>query len=243
MRISVIIPTWCEAVDIGDTVAHAAWADEVIVADARSPDGTADEARRAGALVVEAGKGRGSQLRAGAAIARGDVLLFLHADARLEEGAHEAIVRALDQPHVVGGNFYIRFAPRSVAADVFTFANDWRRRLLRTYYGDSAIFVRRSAYEALGGFRDLPLFEDYEFARRLERLGPTSYVRDVAVIASSRRFDGVASATLFLWCFLQVAYSAGVSADRLAALYKDARVQTRLSLPPPSRKAEAQRPR
>ena len=170
--LSAIIPTYREACGIADAVAAAgAVADEVIVVDSGSNDGTAEIAARAGAKLVHAPRGRGVQLGTGATAARGKVLLFLHADARLGAGARFAIHRALSNPRVVGGNFRLRFDSGTPAACLFSVANDLRRRWLHIYYGDSAIFVRKDIYERLGGFRPIPLFEDYDLVRRLERAG------------------------------------------------------------------------
>ena len=224
--LSVVIPTWREAATIAQTVGLAlAVGDEVIVADAASPDDTARVAERAGARVVVTGKGRGAQLHAGACAARGDALLFLHADASLPDAARARarIDEALEDPLVVGGNFYLRFDPPSSAARLFTWANDARRRWMRIYYGDSALFVRRSTYDALGGFRPLPILEDYELVRRLERAGRTVYVRDVEVVASARRFERAPIRTLLLWSALQALYMMGVPPRRLARFYADAR--------------------
>jgi hypothetical protein len=173
-------------------------------------------------VIVER-KGRGPQLHAGAGAARGDVLLFLHADAELGPAARPAVLRALSDPGVVGGNFYLRFWPEGPWARLFSWANDVRRRRLDIYYGDSAIFVRRAVYEELGGFRPLPILEDYELVRRLERYGPTVYVRDVQVRASARRFAARPWRTLFAWIVIQALYSMGVHPDRLAHLYADRR--------------------
>ena len=121
MRISVVIPTWREAAVIEQSVGTgAAVGDEVIVADAHSPDGTAELAARAGARVVQAERGRGVQLDAGANAANGDVLLFLHADARLGRGAREALLCTLRDPRVVGGSFRVAFVPARGAARLFT---------------------------------------------------------------------------------------------------------------------------
>jgi len=222
--LSVVIPTFGEAALIGEAVAAAGRiGDEVIVADGGSGDDTVALARRAGAWVVSAPKGRGVQLHAGAEAARGEVLLFLHADVRLPPEARGAIAQALSDDRVAGGNFRLRFEPATPAARFFSLANDLRRRLLRIYYGDSALFLRREAYRRLGGFRPLPIFEDYELVRRLERLGATAYVRTVSAVASSRRFARRPLRTLLLWTLLQTLYSAGVPAARLAPLYRDLR--------------------
>jgi rSAM/selenodomain-associated transferase 2 len=224
VRLSVVIPTWREAPLVAEAVRAAARVgDEVVVADAGSPDGTADVAVAAGARVVRSPKGRGAQLHAGALAASGDVLLFLHADARLPPAARAAIDRSLADPRVVGGNFLLRFEPDGAVSRIFAWANDARRRRLRIYYGDSALFVRSSAYSALGGFLPLPILEDYELIRRLERLGPTAYVRDVRVVASARRFAAAPVSTLLGWTVVQGLYSLGVPAEHLARLYRDVR--------------------
>ncbi len=222
--VSVVIPTWCEADTIVGAVESARRiCDEVLVADAGSSDKTAELAARAGARVVQAPKGRGPQLDAGARAARGEALLFLHADARLPAAARTAIAKALADPAVLGGNFRVRFDADGAWARFFTWANDVRRRRMRIYYGDSAIFLRRAAYDQLGGFRPLPLFEDYDLVRRLERLGRTVYVRDVTVSASARRFESAPFRTMALWAGLQLLYSLGVPAKFVARLYPDRR--------------------
>jgi len=225
--ISVVIPAWQEADTIEGAVRAAlAVGDEVVVVDAGSPDGTADRARQAGAQVIVGPKGRGPQLHGGARAAAGDVLLFLHADARLPPEARGAILEALAAPGVVGGNFLLCFEPASPSARLLGWLNDARRRWLRIYYGDSAIFVRREVYERLGGFRAMPILEDYQFVRRLERLGPTAYIRRVTVTASARRFQGALFRTLVVWIVVQGLYSMGMSAERLAGLYRDIRGAT-----------------
>lgn len=231
MSISVVIPTWCEAERVAAAVAAARrLGDEVIVADAGSPDGTAALATEAGARVVTAPKGRGAQLRAGAALASGEILVFMHADAELGAGAREALLAALADPQIVGGNFLLEFAGSDLFARFFTLANDWRRRLFRVYYGDSVLFVRRGVYEQLGGFKPYPIFEDYDFVRRLERQheGRTAYIRDVRVTVSARRFEESPVHTLLVWTLLHSLYSvANVHPERLVGLYADVRNHAR----------------
>ncbi|HEU4403838.1 MAG TPA: glycosyltransferase [Polyangiaceae bacterium] len=228
MRVAAVVPTWCEAPQIGGLVgACAREVDEVVVADAASPDGTAEAAARAGARVVQGRKGRGPQLNEGARAARADALVFVHADAGVPPGFGAAIRAALADPRVVGGNFALRFDHPSAAARLFTLGNDLRRRLFGVYYGDSCIFVRRTVFDALGGFDDVPLFEDCAFARKLERAGPTRYVTEPAVAASARRFEGRPLRTLALWAGLQLAYELGAPPRRLARFYADARAAAR----------------
>jgi rSAM/selenodomain-associated transferase 2 len=223
-RISVIIPAFQEATQIAEVVACAREVgDEVLVVDAGSPDGTAALARAAGARVLQSPKGRGPQLDAGARAALGEVLLFLHADTRLPGTARAALEEALDVPEVEGGNFFLRFVPGSRLTRLYDVLYDVRRRWLGIYYGDSALFVRRSVYDVLGGFRPLPILEDYEFIRRLERRGRTRYVRHVEAHTSTRRFARRPLWTLFIWTAVQGLYLLGVPPQRLARLYADLR--------------------
>lgn len=224
MMVSAIVPTWSEASCIGDLVrALAAEVDEVLVVDAGSEDGTQEMAERAGARVMTAAKGRGGQLDAGARAAQGDYLVFVHADTTILPGFGRAIRKALADPQVVGGNFRLRFMPETPSARLFTLANHLRRKLLRIYYGDSCLFVRRSTYLKVGGFHELPLFEDYAFVRRMEAEGKTHYVPTPEVHSSSRRFAKRPLYTLCLWTVLQVAFSIGIAPRRLARFYADHR--------------------
>lgn len=224
MRLTAVIPCWCERAAIAQTVAAAlAIADEVIVADADSPDGSAAIAKAAGARVVRSPRGRGYQLVAGAAAATGDVLLFLHADAMLPSTARAAIERALADRDVAGGNFRLRFDPPSTWGSLFGWVNHHRRRLLRTYYGDSGVFVRREVYEALGGFDAVPIMEDHLFVQRLERQFRTAYITEIEIVASARRFAHAPVRTIAIWTLIQTLASAGVSPARLARLYADLR--------------------
>lgn len=222
--ISAIIPAWCESSTIAGAVTMArAFCDEVVVVDADSPDGTAELAQNAGARVVSSERGRGQQLSAGATAARGEVLLFLHADTRLPPEAALAIERALTDKTIGGGNFKLRFEPAAVWGRVFAGVNNQRRRWLRIYYGDSGVFVRRSVYEAIGGFRAVPILEDYDFVCRLEHAVRTVFVTDVEIIASARRFEDRPLRTLAIWTMIQTLGVVGASPRWLAKLYADIR--------------------
>lgn len=222
--LSIVIPTWNEAALIGDAVTCARRiADEVIVVDGHSDDGTLVLAEAAGARVIVSNKGRGGQLHAGALAARGDILLFLHADARLPSSARDAILSGMADPDCIGGNFFIEFLPASWFTRLLAPLNDLRRRITRRYYGDSGIFVRRRMYHQLGGYPPFPLMEDYAFSRRMEQAGPCMYIRDIHVLASARRFDGREIRTLFLWMGLQMLYWLGVSPRLIDKAYPDVR--------------------
>ncbi len=222
-RVSVVIPALAEEEAIAGAVrnAFAAGADEVVVADGGSLDATVVRARSAGAAVVTAPRGRGVQLNAGAAAASGDVLCFLHADVRLAPGAVDAIRRALDDPAVVGGNFRVRFGGALHGRLLAAFYHVIRR--LGVYYGDSTLFCRREAFEAVGGFPPFPIMEDLNFVTRLRRRGRMAYL-DSRVAASPRRWEhgGIPQAWAS-WLVIQSLYWLRVSPWRLATLYRQIR--------------------
>jgi len=192
----------------------------IIVADGGSADGTPTLAQALGARVIETEGGRGRQLRAGADAARGEILLFLHADSGFPAGGLRALCAALDRdPRVVGGNFRVVFDGGSRFARGLTLTYPWLR-FFTLYYGDSGIFVRRSVYATIGGIRPIPIMEDYDFVRRLERAGPTCRIEQPPLTTSSRKFEGRrASAIIWGWLMIHVLYWLGVSPERLARLY------------------------
>lgn len=222
LTVSVIIPTLDEAARVGPLVAALRRQDrecEIIVVDGGSADGTIDAARAAGTRVVETARGRGRQLRAGAALARGDVLLFLHADTRFPGGGLAAIRQALRDTGTEGGNFRVLFDGDDGFSRWLTGFYAWFRGK-GLYYGDSAVFVRRVVYGELGGIRPIEVMEDYDFTRRLERRGRTVCVAEPAVITSSRRFAGRSPVAIVLqWLYLHALYHLGTSPALLARLY------------------------
>ncbi|NOT59236.1 MAG: glycosyltransferase family 2 protein [Acidobacteria bacterium] len=220
MTLSIIIPALNEAVAL-TRLALSLPPAEIIVADGGSVDETMPMAMNFGWQVVMAPRGRGTQMNAGARIARGEVLLFLHADTRLPRHAETLIEKALADATVCGGNFSLQFDGDTRAAACLT----WLYPFLRwggMCYGDSAIFIRRTAFEALGGYRDFPLFEDVDLFRRMKRHG--KFVRLAAqAVTSSRRFEGRFLRTFAQWSCLQVLYWFGVSPHRLAQFYRSVR--------------------
>jgi GT2 family glycosyltransferase len=160
-------------------------------------------------------------MNAGAALTRGETLLFLHADTCLPENALELIETAMQAPEVCGGNFSLRFAGATLSARALTRIYPLLR-WLGLVYGDSAIFVRRRAFEAIGGYREVPLFEDCDLYQRLRRKG--RFVRlQASAITSSRRFEGRFLRTFAFWAMMQVLYWLGVAPHRLARMYRIAR--------------------
>ncbi len=224
MRLAIVIPTLDEERGLPEFLPPAlAAGDEVCVSDGGSSDRTVEIARSMAARVVEGPPCRGLQLNRGARATESEVLLFLHADTRLPEGAaglvHEAIAGG-----AVGGGFMVRFEPaRRAMRYAHLVGPSLRTRIIGCPLGDQAQFARRDAFLALGGFREWPILEDLDFMRRLKRSGPTTII-DRPVITSARRFlrRGVLRTTAtnyLIWAL----YFAGVSPRRLARLYQDIR--------------------
>ena len=221
-RVSVVIPTLDEATTIADCLEHLAGqgAFEVIVADAESPDGTAAIAQRRGARVVRSPRGRGVQQNLGAASATGDVLLFLHADCRLQRGGIEAIRCLVGRsPRIPGGCFRMRVDapdPRYRAIDA---AAHLRAGLFEVPYGDQGLFVTRAAFDRVGGFPEVPLMEDVLIALRLRRLGRLAILPRSIVVSDRRwRRHGIVGQSLRNWA-LTAAAVAGVGPATLARYY------------------------
>jgi rSAM/selenodomain-associated transferase 2 len=230
MQISIIVPTLNGESALPATlrnIAECAPGCEVIVVDGGSTDRTLEiaESFSAGPVVaVRAPKGRGNQMNAGAAIAVGDVLLFVHADTHLPPDTPRLIEEALARPDTLGGFFRIDFAPRTPLAAFYAWCYNLRSHL-RTFYGDACLFVRRETFEAMGGFRSGLLMEDIELIRRLRRAGRLAYIRDGTVISSSRRFADPWTGVKMLgvWAWLHILMACGVSQEKLAQLYRDKR--------------------
>jgi rSAM/selenodomain-associated transferase 2/rSAM/selenodomain-associated transferase 1 len=216
--VSIIIPTLNEAALIGRTIrAVLRPGVEVIVADGGSTDGTREIAAASGALVIEAPPGRGSQLNAGAARARGSVLLFLHADTLLPPDYLDAVCRAMADPRVAVGAFRLRIDRRGILLRLVETGVRIRCALFRMPYGDQALFLRPDSLRRLGGFAEIPLMEDIDLAHRAGAIGTIRVVRD-AVITSGRRWEsaGVLRMTLInLSCL--VGFRLGISPAQLAA--------------------------
>jgi rSAM/selenodomain-associated transferase 2 len=222
--LSIIVPTYNEATVIVKLLAHLAeaGAEEVLVVDGSSADGTAELARVAGARVIEMPPCRALQMNAGARASVGDALLFLHADVRLGTDALSAIRNALRDRKIMGGNLNIIYEGGDLATACFTSVNRARRRW-GIIYGDSGIFCRRAAFESLGGFQPWPILEDYDFARRLWNSGKLALL-DAPIYVSARRWrNRGAFATMWTWFMIQGLYSIGVPARRLARLYQAVR--------------------
>jgi rSAM/selenodomain-associated transferase 2 len=221
--LSIIVPALREAANLArllPALRAAAPGAEIIVADAGSDEGTREVAMRvAGVTVLTCERGRARQMNAGARAARGDTLLFLHADTVLPDGFEASITRALTEPGVVAGRFDVRLDnPRWPFRMIESLMN-LRSRWSGISTGDQALFVRRDVFEALGGFPDIPLMEDIELTRRLKRRGRQAALRE-RVTTSARKWEreGVARTIGLMWT-LRLLYACGVSPARLHRWY------------------------
>jgi rSAM/selenodomain-associated transferase 2 len=220
VHISVVIPTLNEASCLAAHLAllRAQQPHEIIVADGGSTDGTL--AAAAGAdVVLEAPRGRASQMNAGAARATGDVFLFLHADCVLEAGALEEVERILRRSEIVAGCFTMTVRARGLLYRAIDACATARVRLTELVYGDQGLFLHRRLFERLGGFPRLSLMEDAVLSRLLRRHGRVVVARR-RIFVSPRRWQrqGLIRQTLRNWVLTGLA-AGGVHPDRLAAYY------------------------
>lgn len=221
-RISVIIPVLNEASGIRLNLASFEKATnvEVIVVDGGSQDETVAIAKSLGVQVLSAAAGRDRQMNAGAKVATGDILLFLHADTRLPVGFDAMVRQALAQRGTIAGAFELKIDARMRSLRLVEKMVNWRSRFLHLPYGDQAIFLKASVFHEIGGFPHLPIMEDFEFILRLRRLGNITVV-PASVLTSARRWQklGVLKTTLINQIVI-IGYFLGFSPSRLAEFYR-----------------------
>jgi len=222
MTLSIIMPVLDEAAGIEAALRALAplraRGTEVIVVDGGSSDATVELARPFADQVLNSQRGRAAQMNAGAAAARGDVLLFLHADTRLPGGADRLILDGLGQSHRAWGRFDVRFDDGGALRLVALMMN-LRSRLTGICTGDQAMFVTRAAFDSIGGFPPIPLMEDVTAATLLKRVSRPLCLH-ARVTTSGRRWrqHGIWRTILLMWR-LRLAYYFGSDPDRLAKQY------------------------
>jgi len=223
LSLSVVVPVWREATGIEESLQRLQpirqAGHEVIVVDGGSPDNTAELARPLCDRLLVSEPGRAVQMNTGAAAARGDLILFLHADTRLPQDA----LAQLSESQRLGrpwGRFDVRLSGRHPMFPVIAWFMNWRSRLTGVCTGDQGIFVRRDVFETLGGYRPMPLMEDVELSRRL-KLVARPYCISSPVITDSRRWEqgGVWRTIVLMWR-LRWRYWRGDAPESLAALWR-----------------------
>jgi rSAM/selenodomain-associated transferase 2 len=195
----VVVPTLNEQEHLPATLARVALAagDELIVVDGGSLDNTVAIAQQFTPCVLLSPPGRARQMNHGARQARGDVLLFLHADTLLPPQGLETVRTMMQAPHLVGGAFRLAFTPSTPALRVIAWGANVRTRFGKLPYGDQALFVRRSIFEAVGGYANVPFMEDVKLVQTLRQRGALALVPQ-AVYTSGRRWlrDGIVYTTV-----------------------------------------------
>ena len=224
VQVSVVIPTLNEAAALPETVAcvrRVPEITEVLVVDGGSSDETVSIARKLGCTVLSHPRGRGGQMRAGAARATGDVVLLLHADTWLPSHAGRAMLDCLRDPTVVGGGFW------KIFREPHWLMRGSRLRCAVRFYlggrilGDQTMFIRREVLEEVGGVPDVPLMEEFELCRKLRSRGRLT-LADAIVSTSARRFTkhGILR-TYFRMGRVTIQYWLGTPLDELARLYEE----------------------
>ncbi len=191
--------------------------------DGGSTDHTREIAGRADVRLLSSPAGRALQMNYGAKAATGDILLFLHADTRLPLSGLRDVRLALEDPKCVGGRFDVELDSRRWILRLVGKLISLRSRLTRVATGDQGIFVRRTIFEEVGGFPEIPLMEDVAFSRALKRRGKIACLRSRA-ITSARRWqtEGIWRTIFKMWG-LKLLYLTGVSPFRLERFYGDSR--------------------
>ena len=224
---SIIVPALHESDKINSLVEHLEGLErsrdaEIIVVDG-NPDGHTIQAigsDRVKKLVAP--KGRARQMNAGASEARGEILVFLHADTELPRNALRKIHSAMAQKGYVGGAFELNFNSEKMRFRILARLASLRCRLTRIPYGDQAIFIKSGYFNSLGGYRDIPLMEDVELMRRIKRRGGKTCILPERVKTSPRRWEQEGFVYVNVRnAFLFFSYILGVSPEKLASFYKD----------------------
>ena len=224
--VSVIIPVFRESAFIGGALNHlyalnGAECIECIVVDGCPYGSTLSAVADPRVLALRSPKGRGRQMNVGAAVARGAVYLFLHADTRLPADGLAAVLRALDRPGVGGGAFQLGIDSRRRAYRIIEAMVSLRSRLLRMPYGDQAIFINSGLFHRLGGYPEIPLMEDVELMLRLKKSKKRIVILKQRVKTSARRWEkeGIVFCTIRNWALVTL-YLLSVSPGRLVKHYR-----------------------
>lgn len=223
-KISIIIPVLNEAKILENTLSQLQselGSHELIIVDGGSTDGSVQIAEKYGKVVISA-RGRAKQLNAGAAAASGDILVFLHADIWLESRALAAVETALSSGYV-GGGFCQKIDGKNILYRAIEVGGNIRGKYLKVFYGDSGIFVKRTDFEKIGGFPEVPILEEMEFSKKLCELGKTTLVTPHIHI-SARRWEtkGIVRTTINNW-LITLLYFLKFSPEQLAKLYRHIR--------------------
>lgn len=221
--VSIIVPVLNEGVLIADFLRRVGGLDprlEIIVVDGGSSDDTALIARSLADTVIVAPRGRARQMNAGAAIARGELLWFLHADLKPPSDSIQQIRAALQKPKVVGGCFRLRFPRSEWIYRVSDSVGNAGVRIFGFALGDHGIFCRRSAFTQVGAYPEVPILEDAELCRRLKRFGAMRQLR-AEIVSDPRTFEKCGRyRTTAVYSLILLLYVAGIPIAWLNRIYR-----------------------
>ena len=223
---SIIIPVLSEAALINNAIEHLHNLEgkdelEIIVVDGDTEGGTLREIFHGDVRKINSPRGRGKQMNEGASIARGTILLFLHADSELPSDALRLIATAMEDQRYVAGSFNLGIKSERLIFSIIERAASIRSRITRIPFGDQAVFIRKDYFNAIGGYNDIPLMEDVEIMERIKKRGDKIVILRQKTLTSSRRWEkeGIIYCTLRNWV-LQILYFFGISPRKLSRLYK-----------------------
>ncbi len=221
-NISIIIPTCNEAANIGRRLPELLTIPgiELLIVDGGSTDCTVEVAESLGAKVLVSSPGRAGQMNAGAEAARGDILLFLHCDTRLDHDFAEQVRNTLNQPGISAGAFTLAINGKGLGLRIIEWLANFRSRVLQMPYGDQGIFVTAEVFHDAGRFPLQPIMEDFELMRKLKRKGKVK-ILPLQATTSVRRWErlGVLKTTLINQIII-IRYLLGTSPEKLAELYR-----------------------
>ncbi len=224
-RFSIIVPVLHEADRINSLIEHLHTLEgepdyEIIVVDGSTTKDTINAIKDENVICVTANKGRAMQMNAGASIARGEILIFLHADTKLPSNALIKIDELLRNKKLVGGAFDLQIDSESIFLKIISYTANIRSRFTRVPYGDQVIFMRKDYFHKIGGYKEIPLMEDVELMKRVKTVGGAIYIFKDKVLTSARRWEKEGFVRTWLRNHtIRLFYFLGVDTHKLEKLY------------------------
>ena len=223
--ISIIVPVLNEESTIEETLIDLINLDgdkEIIVVDGGSTDKTVKIAKKYG-KVYEGVKGRARQMNYGVEKSSGDILWFVHSDARVDRSSLDAIEKSISRGYIGGGFKLYFYDMKGFLINYIAFTSNLRRRFLKLIFGDQAIYVRKDIFSSMGGYKEMDLMEDFDFSLRLHKEGKVDKL-NVRIGTSARRFrEGGVLRTFFFMQKIKYLYLRGRSPEELNQMYRDVR--------------------
>lgn len=227
--ISVVIPTYNEAELIEETLAQFKKIQtpyEIIVSDASNRDETIIIARNYGQknnlplkILRSPLKGRAHQMNFGAKQAKGEILLFLHADTTLPKDALKEILRALKDDTIIGGCFKIEQSNKKIPYKCISLFSNFRSYVFKVFHGNQAIFITKKCFKEIQGYKTVPIMEDIEISKSMRKRGKVIVLKS-KVIDSTRRIEKTGFLkSIWLYCYLQILYALGINPIKIAEIY------------------------